>query len=439
MFGRHFARILVVLLALGSLVAAPHFTRANASPASSSVAAIWSEPASGYGFLDNAILHSPSPIDLSMYTLQDTATENDLIARAHAGVAVRVMLNAAYVGKHNNLAAYSYLRAHGVPVVWAPAGQIFHAKYLLAGRAAYIGSGNLQPQYYSSTRDFWVQDTNPSDVAAIAATFRSDYAGQAATPVASGGLVWSPGSTLALVALIASAHRTLLVENEEMSNSSIESALAAAASRGVSVKVVMTKSSEWAAALASLAQRRVHVRVLTSSQVYIHAKVICADCSPTGGSVFIGSENFSTSSLSYNRELGLITSSLRAVRAVAAVVNADYAVGSNIALVTRTTSPVPTTPTGAGAVTIIAFPASISPGDEDSLSARSSRAHDQCSLGVTLPSGYESHSKGLGAQRVGPNGDVTWTWRIGTSTHPGTALATITCAAGRLTRSFSIS
>jgi phosphatidylserine/phosphatidylglycerophosphate/cardiolipin synthase-like enzyme len=71
----------------------------------------------------------------------------------------------------------------------------------------------------------------------------------------------------------------------------------------------------------------VRVSTLGSSQIYIHAKVICADCSASGGTVFIGSENFSTSSLEYNRELGVLSASRAAVSAVEGAVDADYAIG----------------------------------------------------------------------------------------------------------------
>jgi phosphatidylserine/phosphatidylglycerophosphate/cardiolipin synthase-like enzyme len=119
----------------------------------------------------------------------------------------------------------------------------------------------------------------------------------------------------------------VLVENEEIDSAAIEQALSSDARRGVDVKVVLTYSSEWSSALAALERAGVHVSTLNSSQVYIHAKVICVNCTASSGTVFIGSENFSTSSLSYNRELGVVTTSLIAVRAVESAVNSDYATG----------------------------------------------------------------------------------------------------------------
>jgi hypothetical protein len=198
----------------------------------------------------------------------------------------------------------------------------------------------------------------------------------------------------------------------------------------------MTQSSSWTAVLEELAHSGVHARVLDGAQVYIHAKVICVDCVGGAGTVFIGSENFSTSSLSYNRELGVITTSPKAVLAVDSAVNTDFASGTTVSPPGTTT---PTTEGGAGgALAITSFVSAISPGDEDSLSVRSSRANDSCDLVVTLPSGYVSESQGLGPARTNAAGNVTWTWKIGTSTDPGTARATVTCGAGRVVRDFSI-
>ena len=65
----------------------------------------------------------------------------------------------------------------------------------------------------------------------------------------------------------------------------------------------MTADSEWDTAFSQLESDGVHVVLYpdTASALYIHAKVIDVD----GTKAFIGSENFSTASLDYNRELGL--------------------------------------------------------------------------------------------------------------------------------------
>jgi cardiolipin synthase A/B len=409
---------------------------AGGTTRTSVVSRVWTEPESGYGFIDAAIDGARASIDLSIYELADPAIERALVAEARKGIDVRVVLNADYEGTSENAAAAADLRAGSVHVVWAPSSQIFHAKYMVIdGSTAYIGTGNFVSSDYSSTRDFWVTDTEPADVSAVVTTFNADFDHGGATSHQSGGLVWSPGSTGALIGLIASAHHSLLVENEEMDSAPIEDSLISAARRSVSVEVVMTEDPEWTGALDRLAAAGVHVRLLSVSQIYIHAKVICADCTVTSGTVFIGSENFSPSSLVYNRELGVITSTSTAVRAVRAAVDADYSLGAPVET-TTTTMPVAASDHG---VAITSLVASIAPGGYESLSAHSAKAADSCSLSVTLPSGYSSESSGLGHAMANATGNVTWSWRIGTSTDPGTATARVTCGAGSTARTFTIS
>jgi cardiolipin synthase A/B len=425
------------LSAFGALIVAA--TTYAVAPAggvtrTSPVSEVWTEPQSGYSFIDAAIDRAHTSIDLSMYELSDPTIERALVDEARKGVAVRVILNADYEGSSENATAASVLRAGSVHVVWAPPHQIFHAKYLVIDDSiAYIGTGNFVPSDYSSTRDFWVTDTQTTDISAIVATFNGDFDHGGTTSHQSGGLVWSPGSTTALTGLIAAAHHTILVENEEMDSAPIESALISAARRGVVVDLVMTEDPDWTAALDRLAAAGVHVRLLSESQIYIHAKVICVDCTTASGTDFIGSENFSTSSLAYNRELGVITATPAAVRAVRSAIDADYAIGTPI----HPTTTAPVVASGHG-VAITSVIASIAPGSYESLSARSSKANDSCTLSVRLPSGYSSESSGLGHATASAAGNVTWNWLIGTRTDPGTATAIVTCTAGTTTRSFTV-
>jgi len=316
----------VILLTI-SAFAAP----AGGSSSNVPVASTWVEPLNGYGFVADAINAARTSVDLSIYELVDPTIVGDLIARASAGVDVRVLLDSADGGADVNATTVASLRAGGVNVEWAPSAQTFHAKYLVIdATTAYVGSANLVATDYPSTRDYWVKLTSPGDVHAVATTFDGDFNATTGVAVASPGLVWSPGATGPIVRLITSARHSLLVENEEMSSAPIELALEHAAARGVNVKVVMTASATWATALAALVRHGVHVRTLRSTQLYIHAKAICVDCTSAGGTVFVGSENFSRSSLSDNRELGVITRSRGSVRAVLNAAMSDYRLGSTV-------------------------------------------------------------------------------------------------------------
>jgi cardiolipin synthase A/B len=300
---------------LGPLPPASHASTTTTAPATPAAAlSLLVEPQAGMAPLYAFMASAHRSLDMTMYELSDPRTVQTLIADHQRGVSVRVLLDRDYSGASVNQGAYSSLQAAGVSVAWANDSEIFHQKTITVdGDESAIMTGNLTSRDYATTRDFVVMDSQPADVAAIESVFASDWADGVPSPGPSGAdLVWSPESSAQLVSLIDSANHSLTVENEEMDSSTIEQALTADAARGVSVTVVMTASSGWDAAFSSLEAAGVHVVQYpdTSSALYIHAKVIDVD----GRTAFVGSQNFSTASLDYNRELGIITSSPAVLR-----------------------------------------------------------------------------------------------------------------------------
>lgn len=283
------------------------------------------EPQDGIAPLLEAISGARTSVDLVIYELQDPAVERALAQAAARGVKVRVLLeNLNTFGRHPNDPAYQYLASSSVPVKWAPSYfPLTHQKTLIAdGKTAYILTFNLQPQYYGGSRDFGVVDSDPIDVAAIEQAFKSDWQGAQEAAASGRDLVWSPGSSAALLALIAEASSTLDVYNEEMADPRITQALEAAAARGVSVRVVMTYATNWKQALNELTQSGVSVRTYASSAAfYIHAKAIVADDSEA----FVGSENFSMQSLDQNRELGILLTRPDIIEELESTFTHDYA------------------------------------------------------------------------------------------------------------------
>jgi len=247
-------------------------------------------------------------VEMTMYELSDPEAEQILVADEHRGVRVRVLLDSGSSGGYVNQDAFRTLSAGGVQVAWGNDTTIFHQKTITVdATASMIMTANLTPQYYATTRDFVVVDSQIDDVRAIESVFGSDWTGAPpATEPTGADLVWSPGAAPALTAFISSAKRSVVVENEEMDSVPIEDALRADALRGVRVTIVMTADPSWAFALSKLesAGARVVLYPDDPDALYIHAKVIEVDATRA----FVGSQNFSTSSLLYNRELGLITS-----------------------------------------------------------------------------------------------------------------------------------
>src|ERR1022692_1515067 len=298
------------------------------SPRPTATARVLTEPQAGIGPIYELITGAHSSVDLSMYELADPAAEADLAGDAARGVDVRVILD-QHLEKSRNTAAYDYLAARGVHVRWGPASTTYHQKTLTADNAtSVIMTLNLVAEDFPGTRDFAVIDTRRADVAAIVSTFNADFAGRALTPPDGADLVWSPTNAQAsTLSVINGATRTLAVEDEEMDDPAVTGALAAAAGRGVDVTIIMTADSEWDAAFAELAHAGAHIRLYPddSGALYIHAKAIVADAGLPGQQVLAGSQNFSVASLSYNRELGILTRDPAVAAAVSKALAADYA------------------------------------------------------------------------------------------------------------------
>jgi hypothetical protein len=81
-------------------------------------------------------------------------------------------------------------------------------------------------------------------------------------------------------------------------------------------------------------------------------------------------------------------------------------------------------------VRITSLAASVSPGVNAALRAITSPGAT-CSASIRYASGTVSTAAGLQPQPVaGSSGDVSWTWKVGTSTKPGTSTATVNCRLG---------
>jgi phosphatidylserine/phosphatidylglycerophosphate/cardiolipin synthase-like enzyme len=298
-------------------------------------------PDAGFGGFYAQIARARRTIDMEMYELEDLAAERDLVAAAARGVEVRVLLDSDFGGAEVNRSAARYLAAHGVQIRWGPPGYIFHIKATtFDSRTSDISTANLVAEDYRTTRDAEIIDSDPAQVRAIEETFSNDWtAGGSGSPraqtVQAPGLIWSPNTgsgtaETALVKEIESARKTLDFESEELSDPAIYRALAADARRGVRCRIVMTRSSEWDPAFRVVTKAGCGVRLFpdSSTALYIHEKLILDDFETARESLLIGSQNASVTSLTRNRELGIVLSRERggagAIAAASATFSADF-------------------------------------------------------------------------------------------------------------------
>jgi hypothetical protein len=283
-------------------------------------------PDQGENAIYNFVNSATSSINVTIYEFKDTTLVNDLVAREKAGVTVRVIMDQAH--QSYDAAAASALTAAGAGVVWSSTAFTYtHQKTITVdNKESYISTGNFDTTYYATSRDYGVLDTNAADVSAITAVFNADYAHSSITPSDGTDLVWSPtDSQTQLAALINGATTSLDVEQEEFSDTTLVNDLVSAADRGVKVRVVLEDPSSYSSEVTEVENAGGSVTGYSSSTgFYIHAKTIIADYGTSSAKAFLGSENFSSNSLSNNRELGLITTDSGVVSGLESTFSGDF-------------------------------------------------------------------------------------------------------------------
>ena len=144
--------------------------------------------------------------------------------------------------------------------------------------------------------------------------------------VGCGWLALTRSGGVRMLALIGGAKKSIRVYDEELSDSTIVTALADAAKRGVSVQVCgENQYGHYDRQFTELTDAGVKVTYFSSSHgFYIHAKVIEVDEGTSRAQMYVGSENFTTNSLRLNRELGIILTGKSVLSSVARTFAGDF-------------------------------------------------------------------------------------------------------------------
>lgn len=250
-------------------------------------------------FIDGA----QDTLDVAMYLFTVDAIANRLVAAKQRGVAVRVLFDPDHAGNDDTR---TDLAAAGVTVRDAPSLYAFsHAKYMIAdGEAALIMSANFNVDAMNNERNYGVIDRDPDDLADLQAIYDQDWAAGGGEPaqladLACTRLVASPTNAKPrLVELIDGARSTLEVEALYISEVGVRDAILAAKQRGVAVRVILERGSDNLETKQLLLANGIAVH--DASGFFNHAKLIIAD-----GVAFVGSQNFSTSAMTRNREIGV--------------------------------------------------------------------------------------------------------------------------------------
>uniref|UniRef100_E6QBC8 Phospholipase D-like domain-containing protein n=1 Tax=mine drainage metagenome TaxID=410659 RepID=E6QBC8_9ZZZZ len=277
---------------------------------------LYIEPQAGPAPIIQVIQSARREISAGVYYLTDRPILAALKAAHARGVDVRVIINGKPYGirpwmvrKEETAIKATGATLHLAPYRFTSHGGHYafqHSKYLCSGHECEIGTANFDWSAFHKNREYLYVTRNAQVVQAANAVFDADWTAaqggnQRAPAYAHQVLVLSPGTSAAQIISVIDQPGPVDIESEELGP--YAPTLDAIAAKGALARVILPASinAEGRRDVTFLRAHGVQVRLMPKSPVYMHAKMIVG-----GSEAFVGSENFSQTSLEVNREMGLL-------------------------------------------------------------------------------------------------------------------------------------
>jgi cardiolipin synthase len=334
-----FVTALLVLIATATIVVslglvtenqkpvAPTTTADEQAPAApSSIEGVYVLPDDGPAPLIEELDAARSSISIEIYLLTDDQVLSALFRARDRGVTIRVLLEEdPYGGSNQQPQIFDTLNEGGIQVRWNTAAKRFsHIKLIVIDqRVAMIMNLNLTYSALNKNRELAVVTTDPALVDHASRIFENDWQGKdGGIP---GPLTISPDtSRTTILGLIESAQSNLDIYAEVITDRGFMSAVEAAIDRGVHVRIIMTQSYGQDMLDEPVGELvRYGAELHTLADPYIHAKLIMVD----GTEAFIGSQNYTSTSMDQNREVGVVISGPSNLERLQRVFDRDFAMG----------------------------------------------------------------------------------------------------------------
>jgi phosphatidylserine/phosphatidylglycerophosphate/cardiolipin synthase-like enzyme len=236
-------------------------------------------------------------LDLSIFRCDDPAVIQALAGARARGVRVRVLLTNRAKGGRRQLAwLQTVLRRLEIAVArYDGSCRKYHAKYALVdGTHTLISTMNLTRDHFADTDDLLFTSTDSSIQRSLGAMFDADWAGKSAPLLACDRLIVSPDNARArMMALIASAHHSIVIVDHKLADVGILDELVAAQARGVDIHLLTDR---------------------TRRDVRAHGKAMILD----GRRAVIGSLALSKGTLNRRRDVAVIVDTPELVQQIAA-------------------------------------------------------------------------------------------------------------------------
>lgn len=274
-------------------------------------------------------------ISIEIYLLTDDDILSALFRARDRGVIVRILLEKdPYGGSNQQPEIFATLHEGGIQVRWNPAAKRFsHIKMIVIDqRVALIMNLNLTYSALTKNRELAVVTTDPALVDHAARIFENDWEGKDGS--IPGPLIVSPDTSRStILGLVDQSTTTLDIYAEVITDKEFVAAVESALARGVRVRIIMTQAygqdmrTEPVGALV-----RLGAQLHTLASPYIHAKLIMVD----GREAFIGSQNYTSTSMDQNREVGIIVSEPSNLLRIQRAFDRDFASGIPVLLQSAT-------------------------------------------------------------------------------------------------------
>jgi len=295
---------------------------------------LYIEPHAGPAPIVQLIQSARREVSVGVYYLSDRPILRALKAAHERGVDVRVIIEGKPYGmqpwqvkKEEREIKATGATLHLAPYRFTSHGDhyaFYHAKYVCSFHECEIGTANFDWSAFHRNREYLYVTKDPAVVKAANTVFHADWTAaqggnQRAPAWTHRVLVLSPGTSAAQIISVIDQPGPIEIESEEMGP--YRPTLDAIARKGHLARVILPASinAEDKRDVAFLRAHGVQVRLMPVKPIYIHAKAVISS-----NEAFVGSENFSATSLEDNREMGLLLNG-RPVSELQAQFNRDWA------------------------------------------------------------------------------------------------------------------
>ena len=260
--------------------------------------------------------------DILMYEMSRQPYIDKIIELKRRGVAVRVVLDGKR-GEDFDLPKKAF-DAAGVPAKAADARfSYYHVKAMIIdGATSVIMSANMDGFSGDRARNHGVIDRDPDDIRSLQSIIDADWAGAKDPDLSCTRLIVSPVNALErLRDHVSSAQKRLDMQLMYLSESSMVDTVKQKSQAGVAVRILLATDSF---IMGNLEDARALMDAGAQVKFFYnnHAKLVISD-----GVAYLGSVNLSWTSLTKNREVGLLLTEKEPAAAVQAQFDADWLKG----------------------------------------------------------------------------------------------------------------